>query len=136
MTVRVVYTIAVAISSTSAGEKDLGNPSFKVTCDTQGEGGAQKTTLAAGATDVALSLGNISSAKFLLIKTNSKDPTLALPVISIKKDSTGGEALPVAPLSGAKEAHMLLTTSGITALYATNPSSTVAVEVTVLAAGD
>jgi hypothetical protein len=136
MTVRLVYTITVSISSTSAGEKDLGNPSFKVTNDAQGEGGAQKATLSAGATDVPLSLGNVSSAKFLLIKTNAKDPTLTLPTINVRKNAIGGEVIPVVPLSGAKEAHMLLTTSAITSLYATNPSSTVDVEVTVLAAGD
>jgi hypothetical protein len=136
MTVRLVYTVTVTVSSTSSGEKDLGNVSYKVTCDTQGEGGSRKIVLAAGETNIEISLGNIMSAKFLLIRTNAKDPTLTLPTINVRKNAIGGEVIPVAPLSGAKEAHLLLTTSGITSLYATNPSSTVDVEVTVLAAGD
>jgi|WetSurMetagenome_2_1015567.scaffolds.fasta_scaffold30888_2 hypothetical protein len=136
MTVRLVYTISVSVSSSSSGEKDLGNPSYKVTCDTQGEGGSRKVTLAAEDEDVEISLGNIASAKFVLIKTNAKDPTLTLPEITIKLNSNTGEEISLAPLSGAKEAHMILSSSEITAIYATNPSTTVDVEVVVLEVGD
>ena len=135
MTVRVRYKITVTVSSSSAEEKDLANPSWEVVCDSLGEGGSWKTVLPAGATDTRLYLGNVASAKLVLVRTNSKDPTQVLEDIVLKKNSTSGEEFIVTPLTDAKEGHFLLSTSGITALYASNAGGA-DVEVTVCAAGD
>ena len=132
---RIRYSIQASVSSTSAEEKDLGNVSYEVVNDDPGEGGVRKTLLAAGATDVSVMMNEISAARFVLIKTNTVDPTDTLGAITVKKYAIGGEEITVEPLPGATEAHMLLSTSGITDLFATN-ALTVDVYITVMAVGD
>ena len=135
MSVRLRYKIEASVSSTSAEERDLGNVSYEVVDDDSGEGGVRKTLLAAGATDVSVMMNEISDARFVLIRTNAHDPTETLGAIDIKKNAIGGEPITIEPLPGATEAHMLLVTSGVTDLFATN-SGTVDTEITVMAVGD
>lgn len=135
MAVRLRYKISASVSSTSAEERDLGNVSYEVVDDDSGEGGVRKTLLAAGATDVSVMMTEISDARFVLVRINPKDATETLGPIDIKKNGAGGEAITIDPLPGATEAHMLLVTSGITDLLATN-SGTVDTEITVMAVGD
>lgn len=135
MSVRLRYKIEASVSSTSAEERDLGNVSYEVVDDDSGEGGVRKTLLAAGVTDVSVMLTEISDARFVLIRTNAKVATDTLGPIDIKKNGAGGEVTTIDPLPGATEAHMLLVTSGITDLLATN-SGTVDTEITVMAVGD
>lgn len=136
MTVRVRYAITLGVSSTTAEEKDLGNGKFEVVDDQQGEGGAWKTTLPKNTSDFQLKLDNIDDACFLFLRTTSKDPTLDPVTITMKRNVIGGEAVPITPLGLAKEGHLLMSTSGLTALYLTNPSTTTDMEVTVFVAGD
>jgi len=135
MPVRVRYKITVSVSSTSAEEKDLGNAAFEIISDDLGEGGSRKTTVAASTTDFPLDIGNIADAKMIIIRTNAKDPTEDTYAIDLKKNGTGGEITTIQPLGTSKEGHLLMSTTGVTALYATN-SSSVDMEVTVFAAGD
>jgi len=135
MSVRIRYRIEASVSSTSAEEKDLGNIACEVVDDDSGEGGVRKTLLAAGATDVSVMLNEISDARFVLIRTNAKDPTETLGAIDIKKNAIGGEVTTIDPLPGATEAHLVMVSSGITDLFATN-SGTVDTYITVMAVGD
>lgn len=135
MGVRLRYSITASISSTSAEEKDLGNLTCEVVDDDNGEGGVRKTLLAAGAVDVPIKMAEIAAARFVFIRTNTRDPTRTLTVINVKKNGVGGEIIAIDPLDGATEAHLLMVSSGITALYASNPG-TVDVEVTVMCVGD
>lgn len=135
MGVRVRYKVEASISSTSAEEKDLGNVAYEVVNDAQGEGGTRKTLLAAGATDVSVMLTEISTATWVLIKTNTKDSTDTLTGIDLKKNDIANEVTTIEPLSGATQAHLLMSASGITDLFATN-SGSVDIEITVMAVGD
>lgn len=136
MAVRVRYSMKVQISSTTAEDKDLGNLSFEQVSDDMGEGGARKFTLAGSAVDVPLSLGNVASAKLVLIRTVSKDPTVALPEVKVRLNLITGEQISLLPVgSHAKEAHLLLTSAGVTALFASNIGTT-DVELTLAVAGD
>lgn len=134
---RIRYKLQISLSSTSAEEKDLGNGAFEVIEDGIGEVGAWKTTLAGLSSDVQIPLNNIATGRLLIIRTTSKDPTLDCPSITIKRNSSGGEALPIVPLATTKpkEGLFLMTTTGLTALYASNPASNT-VEITIFAAGD
>lgn len=132
---RIRYSIQASVSSNSAEERDLGNVSYEVVNDDPGEGGVRKTLLAAGATDVSVMMTEISAARLILIKTSAHDPTNTLGSITIKKNTVGGEPITIEPLPGATSAHMLLSTSGITDLFATN-GLTVDVDIIVMAVGD
>jgi len=136
MSVRIRYSLKVAISSESDPEdKDLGNVSFEVVDDQQGEGGTRKFTLVAGATDVQLAMGDVTTAKFVMIRTLPKDP-LDTPVeIRVRQNIVTNEEIPILPIGNAKEGHLLLSTPGITALFASNPGG---VDMTLIlaAAGD
>ena len=136
MAIRLRYTIESAISSDSNEAKDLGNVRFQLLTDVPSEGGTTKTTLAASATDVAIPFPNITNATYLLIRTTAKDPTQALPVVKIRLNSNVGEQISIAPISTGKEGHFLISSSGISALYATNMSSSVVVDLHVALAGD
>lgn len=135
MTVRVRYKITASVSSTTAEEKDLANQAWEVVTDAEGEGGSWKSTLAPGASNVQLYLGNLTATRMLILRTTSKDPTIDPGDISVKLNSTSGEVRIIRPLEGTKEGHMLFVTDSISSLYASNPGAT-DMEVTVIAAGD
>jgi hypothetical protein len=135
MSVRLRYSIEVGLSSTSAEANDLGHLVSEVVVDTQGKGGVVKTTLAAGATDVPICLDNIGATRFLFLKTNSLDPTLALPTVSIRRNLITAEQIEMAPISGAKEAHLVLLNTGISTIFASNSGMSI-VELTIAMAGD
>lgn len=135
MSVRLRYRIEASVSSTTAENRDLGNVTFESVHDTSGEGGSRKTTLATGATDVALAMAELAAARFVLVKTNAKNATDDPGIIEIKKNSTTNEVIEVVPLPDASEGHLLLSTQNISALFASNPGS-VDMEVTVVSVGD
>ena len=135
MTVRVRYKITATVSSTEAEDNDLANQRWEVVCDTFGEGGSWKTTLAPGETNTKLYLGNLSNAKVVVVRTNPKDPTQTPGEIVLRKNTETGEATSVLPMGSSKEAHLLIATDGIIGLWATN-NALCDMEVTVVAAGD
>lgn len=135
MSVRVRFRLEASVSSSSNEEKDLGNVSYEDVTDSLGEGGARKNLLTAGASDVEITTREVADKAFLLIRTNARQSTDTPGTIEIKKNGIGGEVISIVPLDSTQEGLMLLTTTGITALYASNPGS-VDMEVTVVAAGD
>jgi hypothetical protein len=135
MSVRVRYKIEVAVSSTSAEERDLGNARWEVVTDVQGEKGGGKFTLAAGSTNVSIALGNVSTARLLVIRTTSKDPNQDPVDITIRRNLVGNEAIVIRPLSDAKEGHYVCSTDSMTALFATNAGAT-DMELTIFVVGD
>lgn len=135
MAVRVRYKIEVGVSSTTAEDKDLGNHNFLVIADGPADGGSRKVTLAAGATDVLVSMNEITTAKFILVRTNALNANDTPGTIELKKNLVGGEVIEIVPMTGTFGGHFLLSTDSVTALYMSNPG-TVAMEVTVVIAGD
>ena len=136
MAVRIRYKITAYVSSTTAEDKDLANQTWEVMTDTQGEGGSWKSTLQPGDTDIPIRLGNLAIAKVLIIRTSAKDPTQVPSAITFKRETIGGEAFTVLPVGDAKEGHFLMSTSSLTALFATNTLGGVPMEITVISAGD
>lgn len=135
MSVRVRFRMEASVSSTSNEEKDLGNVCYEDVTDALGEGGSRKNLIVASASDVDITMTEIADASFVLIRTNARTSTDTPGTIEIKKNGIGGEVIDVVPLASTREGFLLLTTTGITALYASNPG-TVDMEVTVIAAGD
>lgn len=135
MAIRIRLGVNVAISSTTAEDKDLGYSQYEIVSDAQNEGGNWKTRLAAGAVNIQAQLGNIASVKFLSIKTTVANPLDTPGLVQVRKDSPSGEIITVTPLTDTKEGHLIITTSGITAIYLSNPG-TVDMDVTIAAAGD
>lgn len=137
MTIRVRYRIELAISSTDAEERDLGDVKIEVVDDTQGDGGVRKFKIPAGTTDFAISMGDISTATVVFLKTQPVDPNNTLPEVRIRKTAPpGGEEISINPLGTSKEAHFLLITAGVSEIYVTNTSASVDVYLTVGLAGD
>lgn len=135
MSVRVRFKCEAAVSSTSAEERDLGNKKYEVVSDGLGEGGTWKTLLVAGAVDVEVTLRNVAAARMLMVATNVRDQNQSPSVVNLKRQSNLGEVIAIEPMSGTRTGHMLLTTSGLTAVYLSNPG-TVDMEVTLVVAGD
>jgi hypothetical protein len=135
MSVRLRYKSETVVSSSTAEEKDLGNQSYEVVDDDQGEGGTWKTVLAGMAANVQLNLGNVAAANFLSLRIKAKDPTLTPGTVQIRLNSPSGELISVRPMTVAKEGLFKITCSGVTAVYATNTTSVV-MDVIVSAAGD
>jgi len=135
MAIRLRCKIELAVSSSSAEERDLGNAKYEIVVDSQNEGGSWKTVLVGGASDVQLQLPNIADARFLAIRTTAKDPTQDPDEISIKINGTGNEARKITPMSGSKEGFYLSTTDGLTSVHASH-AGTVDMELIVFAAGD
>lgn len=135
MTVRVRYSLTAAISSTTAEYKDLGNGSFEVVDDSQGEGGSRKVTLPGSATDVSIGMCDIADAKLFVLRITPKDPNDDCHEVKIRFNDPAGDEISIKPLGTGKEGYFLLTTTGLTALYATNTGST-DMSLTLFVAGD
>lgn len=137
MAARTRYRVAVAISSNPDNEeRDLGNTVSEVVNDALGDGGTWQNVLAASATDVPVQLTQVSTARFVYLRAFANDPNQNPGPITLKKNSVGGEPWTVEPLPNSKEAQFLISTNGLTALYLSNPSSTVAMRVIIVMGGD
>lgn len=135
MSVRLRYKISVAVSSTPAEENDLGNVKYEVVADSTNEGGVWKTTVA-NAVTATLPLDSITSAKFLLLRITSKDPTLEMAPVTITLNGTI-TLPPIGPVGDMKEAIFMISTTGITSLSVANTDpSAVTVDIVVGTAGD
>ena len=135
MSVRVRYKFEVAVSSTSAEERDLGNKKHEIVSDGLGEGGTWKTKVPGATTDLEVTLRDVSDAKLLAISTNSVDQNQDPVALDLKLNAIGADPITIQPLSGTKKGNLLLTTTGLTALYLTN-SGSVDMEVIITVAGD
>lgn len=135
MTVRLRYKLELGVSTSSAEDKDLGNHYWEAVTDALGDGGSRKTKLAAAASDVALTMGQVADAKLIAIKTNAVDANDTPGTVEITKNDPANEVIEIVPMSTTKQGFLAMTTTGITALYASNPGS-VDMEVTVVVAGD
>jgi hypothetical protein len=135
MPVRVNLDITLAVSSTSATERDLGNIRTSILTDAWGEGGSRKLTIAGSTTDLQVSLCDLADAQFLFLKTRPKGENDPAQTITIKLNSAAGEARTIEPFGDKKEGYYLITTSGLTDIYVTN-SGSIDVELTLVAAGD
>lgn len=136
MAVRARYTIEAAVSSDTTEARDIGNIRYTVLNDQYGEGATMVSTLAVSSTNTSVPFPNIASAKLLIVKTTAKDPTKTLPAVTLRLNSIAGEEISIAPLSGGKEGHFVISSSGITGIWMTNPSATVIVNCTITVIGD
>jgi hypothetical protein len=134
MTVRVRYRFVPQISSDALEARDLGNAFYEVVSDLMTEGGSWKAIVPAGSVNVEIPFPGITSASFLVVRTTSVDPTLPPTTITLRKNSTAGENIDITPF-GNKEGLLVLTTSGITAVYASNASSSTDMQLTFFVAG-
>ncbi len=134
MSIRLNYRIGVAVSSSSADLKDLGNVTFDVTSDTPSEGGVWKTRVAAAAT-VTLPLDSITAATFLMLRIVASDPTETLTPVAITLNGTA--TLELAPVGSSKESNFLISSSGLSSLSVANTDDdAVSIDVTIGTAGD
>lgn len=135
MSIRVRYKLDIAISSTSAEERDLGNGKFEIVVDSQNEGGSYKTTVIGPSVDVPIQLPNVATARMIGVRTNPKNPNDVPEALTFKRQTILGEAFVIAPLATSKEGYWFFTTDALNALFCSNPG-TIAMEVTVFVAGD
>jgi hypothetical protein len=135
MPVRVRYRLDASVSSSTAEDRDLGNKRYEVVSDGLGEGGTWKTRLAAATVDLEVVLPDVADAKLLVVATNALDPNQTAGTVSLKRNSNTAEEIDIVPLSGTRTGHLLLTTTGITSIYLSNPG-TVVMEVILVVAGD
>lgn len=135
--VRLRYKIQISVSSTTAENKDLGNAAYECVIDSEAEGGSWKTQVNAGVENLQLFLPNVASASFLMLRITSVDPNDIPNSLFIKRNAIDGEPLEIAPFSGPKEGHFLMTTRELSALYVTNSGSTdMAVTIFCVGAGE
>jgi len=135
MAVRLTFKAEFSISSTMADEKDLGNGEYQVRTDSMNEGGTWRTRVADGATDQQINLDNIADAKWLYLRITPVVETDPSPTLSIKLDAVGNTPISLTSPTDKKEGMMMLTTTGLSALYVSNASG-YAVDLTVSVAGD
>lgn len=126
---RVNYSVAVDLSSTTGGLKDIANLAFKGSSDTPQFGGARKIKLNAGQANYQVDLGaGVATGKLLVIQADKLG-------VDVKFNGTGNTPIPCVPLAGTTLGHLFVTTDGLTSLYLTNKDGTNACEVLVGIAG-
>jgi len=136
MAIRIRFKSQVVISSDSNEFRDLGNATYEILADGLGEGGVWKTLLPKNSTNTQLNFPNLADVKFIYIRTNAKDSTLSPVEVLIRRNLNTNEEIAITPLSSTKEGFLAMTTTGLTALFGTNASSTTDMEITIFAGAD
>jgi hypothetical protein len=113
----------------------LGNGTFEVVDDTQGEGGGRKVTLLASAVDVPIAFCDVADVTFLLLRITPKDPNNDCHEVKIRLNGIAADEISIKPLGTSKEGYFLITTTGIVSLHATNTGAT-DMSLTLFVAGD
>lgn len=134
MSVRVRYSVMCAISSTPAEERDLGNVNWQILTDMEMKGGTWKTVVPTGSSGLQLQIDNISTIQLLIIRTVANNQNQAPGPITLNLNSPSGPQLLIQPLGDAQEGHLVLSTDGVTAVYASNASG-VDMALTIIASG-
>jgi hypothetical protein len=135
MSIRVRYKFIPSISSDANEARDLGNPLIEVYSDALVDGGSFRATVPALATNLQIAMPGIANVSFLAIRATSTDSSLAPVTVNLTKNSPSGEVIALVPFGG-KESLLVLTTSGITSIYASNPSTTTSMDLTFYVAGN
>lgn len=135
MSVRVRYSLAAAISSSSSETKDLGNGTYEVVDDTQAEGGGRKVTLLASAVDAPIAFCDVADVKFLLLRITPKDPNNDCHEVKIRLNGIAADEISIKPLGTSKEGYFLITTTGLVSLHASNMGAS-DMSLTLFVAGD
>lgn len=65
----------------------------------------------------------VATGKFLFLRGFAADPNQPPVEMTVRRNSTGGDAWPLTPIDGL-ESILVLATSGLTALYVSNPTAT------------
>lgn len=128
MSIRVKYTIDLSLSENAGDAKELGStPPWKATNDQQDDGGTWRRKIPGSATNVEVCFNGLAAAHLIGIKSTKS--------ITVKKNSSTGEAWTVRPLGvGATEGVFLVTTDDVSSLFISNLSAEDA-EVTFSVAG-
>lgn len=134
MSVRVRYSIMCAISSTPAEERDLGNVNWQIVTDMEMKGGTWKTVVPTGSSAIQLQIDNISTIQLLIVRTVANNQNMAPGDVTLNLNSPTGPAVLIQPLGDAQEGHLVMSTDGLTAVYASN-SSGVDMALTIIASG-
>lgn len=122
MSVRGRLKVQIAISSTTAEDRDLGNGSYEVVTDLPDDGGSWKIKLPASTVNLPVALGNVSSATFLGIRAVTLNPTDVPVDIILRKNSTSGEAWTISPINN-QEGWFVSSTDTITSIFLSNPGA-------------
>lgn len=133
MSVRGRVSITIAVSSSSAEEKDLGNGAYQVVTDTPNDGGSWKVKVPASTTNMQIPFAGIAEVAFVAFRTTSYDPTVPPIDLGFRKNSTSGELQTVSPINN-QEGWYLISTDTIEAMYVTNSGAT-DMQVTIFAWG-
>lgn len=126
---RIKHKSYSALSSTSAGEKDLGNhdPDVYEICDVMPEGGSRRYKIA-GSANLNLDMAGVANGQYIHLKT-TRNIVVTVTVSAVTR------AIPVVVPSGFNFGYFMVTTDGVTAINVANSTSN-EVEVTVQLAGD
>lgn len=119
---RLRYLQNCVISSSPGEEKDLGNTMADTVVDSMRDGGTMRFRIPASAANVNVQHSQVALAGYVSLRAVSADPTLAPVELTVRRNSPSGDAWPLTPLDG-KAAHLQMSTSGLTALYVSNPGA-------------
>lgn len=124
MPVSATLSLCASLSSTSAETKDLGHIERSDKVATYEEGGTFVDLLPAGAVNVPLSLGGLASCAVLILVTSPQDQNQAGSVVEVRRNLITAEPTPIQPIGQRKQGYYMVSTSGLTAVYLSNPGTT------------
>ena len=133
---RLRLRVQAFVSTSTAEENDVANVDRGLVSDDFQEGGAVRVRVAGGATNLAVTLPSVASAGFVLIRTEAVDDTLAPVALEVKLNDPSADAITITPAGTDRRGFFLVTTEGVSAIYLTNPSPTVAMYAHVVSVGD
>ena len=127
---RLKSRVSLSLSSTTAEEEDISNikPTVYEISDALSEGSGRSYKVANGASSQAVDLAGLAEVNFVYVRTN-KAVTFHI------TDAGGTENVDIAVPTGNSYGHLLLNTTGVTALAISNSSGATA-RVMVVLAGD
>jgi len=123
----------IMLSSSANEEKDFGNLKSEVYTDVFEGHSPVLAVLNTSEADVLLPSSTLGDIRIIFLKISANDETQLPADVEIKLNSTGADPITISPIgpktTSLKEGWLIMTVSGVTAVYATNTSSSVKMKI-------
>jgi len=127
--------LSIAMSSTNAEDRDLGNGMYEVVTDSLEVGGSVKMTLVASEEGTLVYSAGSAASRIVVVRTTPRDPTQAAARVALHFNAPGNiDPVIVTPVGDAREGLFAGMLDGVTSIYASNLDD-VDTHVTVFVAG-
>jgi len=124
MTVRASLSLCISASSGPVENKDLGFIERSDKFTNYSESSKNVDTVLAGAVNQLIALGGLTTCEILALVIYPVDQNQTPSTLNIRRNLITAEEIAIKPIGPRKQGFLVLTTTGLTSLFVSNPGTT------------